>query len=264
MDRPRGRRHRPRWLARRIGPERLVGLVEVGGRALRDGGGDLVRRPAVLEDGHEVTQDLLADQKAALDLAHLGRLDVEVNEEVARLAVPADVVRQAALAPRRDLAEAATAVDDGAGDLLDRRLELVVLQVRPEQEHEFVTTHQVSSTPLYGFATLGAGALERGRKGFCCEHEPRLRDWEARTKYSRSQAAPATQAGAARILAPQSHRPIRDIPMRPKANTILICARAKELRTELEEALADAGHKVTLGRRPRPMRSPRCARTRST
>ena len=33
--------------------------------------------------------------------------------------------------------------------------------------------------------------------------------------------------------------------MRPKANTILICARAKELRTELEEALADAGHKVT-------------------
>ena len=33
--------------------------------------------------------------------------------------------------------------------------------------------------------------------------------------------------------------------MRPKANTILICARGKELRTELEEALADAGHKVT-------------------
>ena len=28
--------------------------------------------------------------------------------------------------------------------------------------------------------------------------------------------------------------------MRPKANTILICARGKELRTELEEALADA------------------------
>ena len=32
--------------------------------------------------------------------------------------------------------------------------------------------------------------------------------------------------------------------MRPKANTILVCARAKELRTELEAALADAGHKV--------------------
>jgi pilus assembly protein CpaE len=32
--------------------------------------------------------------------------------------------------------------------------------------------------------------------------------------------------------------------MRPKANTILICARGQELRTELEEALADAGHKV--------------------
>ena len=32
--------------------------------------------------------------------------------------------------------------------------------------------------------------------------------------------------------------------MRPKANTILICARGQELRTELEEALVDAGHKV--------------------
>ena len=32
--------------------------------------------------------------------------------------------------------------------------------------------------------------------------------------------------------------------MRPKANTILICARGQELRNELEEALVDAGHKV--------------------
>jgi pilus assembly protein CpaE len=32
--------------------------------------------------------------------------------------------------------------------------------------------------------------------------------------------------------------------MRPKANTILICARGQELRKELEEALTDAGHKV--------------------
>ena len=32
--------------------------------------------------------------------------------------------------------------------------------------------------------------------------------------------------------------------MRPKANTILICARGDELRTELETALVDAGHKV--------------------
>ena len=32
--------------------------------------------------------------------------------------------------------------------------------------------------------------------------------------------------------------------MRPKANTILICARGQELRKELEEALVDAGHKV--------------------
>jgi len=32
--------------------------------------------------------------------------------------------------------------------------------------------------------------------------------------------------------------------MRPKANTILICARGEELRSELETALADAGHEV--------------------
>ena len=126
-----------------IGGGSAVGIVGLSRGARRDGGCDLLGRTAVLEDGDEVAEDLLTDEKAALDLANLGGLDIEVDEEVARLAVATDVVRQAALAPWRDLAEAATAVDDGAGDLLDRGLELVVLQVRPKQKHEFVAAHQV-------------------------------------------------------------------------------------------------------------------------
>src|ERR687891_113834 len=55
---------------------------------------------ALLEDGHEVTKDLLADEQAALDAADLDRLDVEVDQEVRRLAELTDVVRQPALAPR--------------------------------------------------------------------------------------------------------------------------------------------------------------------
>ena len=139
-----------------IGRERRNGLVAGRGRRREL----LVARSAVLEHGHEVTQDLLADEHPALDLTDLGRLDIEVDEEVARLTVLADVVREATLAPRRDLAEAATAVDDGASDLLHRGLELVVFQVRTEQEHEFVTAHGVRRPPLSGDA---ASIAMRGR-----------------------------------------------------------------------------------------------------
>ena len=82
-----------------------------GGRdlALENGGDhlvgdqDVVIGPAerlLLEDSDEVPQDLLRDQDPALDAADLRRRDVEVDQEIARLAEVLDVVREATLAPR--------------------------------------------------------------------------------------------------------------------------------------------------------------------
>ena len=109
----------------------------------------------VHQDGDKVAQDLLADQHAALDLADRGRRDVEVQQEVARLAEVLDVVGHAALAPRRDLGERAAGIDDGARDLLDRGLELVVLQVGTEQEHELVSAHRPISSSLRACDPVG-------------------------------------------------------------------------------------------------------------
>ena len=69
-----------------------------------------------------------------------------------------------------------------AWQAIDRRLELVVLQVRTEQEHEFVSAHGPGS-PLSGFAALtGGGAAERW--------DTTASGWEARGEYSRGQAPP--------------------------------------------------------------------------
>src|SRR5207249_2112666 len=109
----------------------------------------LAGRTAILDHRHQVTDDLLADQQAALDLANRTRLHIEVDQEIARLAKVLDGIRQSALAPWRDLGQAASRVDDRARHLLHGGLELVVLQVRSEQQHECVSAHGPISSSLW-------------------------------------------------------------------------------------------------------------------
>ena len=94
-----------------------------------------------LDAGHEVAEDLLGDEQAALHLDdRLGRR-LEQDDVVRAFAVPVDRVGEAAAAPRGDLDDLAAAGRDLAGGAVDDRLGSVVRDVGSQDEHEFVSAH---------------------------------------------------------------------------------------------------------------------------
>ena len=94
-----------------------------------------------LDAGDEVAEDLLGDEQRALQLDDRVGRRLEQDDVVRALAVPVDLVGEAAAAPRGDLDDLAAAGDDLAGRAVDDRLGLVVRDVRSEDEHEFVAAH---------------------------------------------------------------------------------------------------------------------------
>src|SRR5438445_13167939 len=88
-----------------------------------------------------MTQDLLGDQEAALDLGHDVTWSLEQDDVGRAFAVAIDRIGQPASAPWGDFHDLATAGDDLAGGAVDDRLGLVVRDIGTQDQHEFVTAH---------------------------------------------------------------------------------------------------------------------------
>ena len=113
---------------------RVVDDVLVG--AVRSGG---LRRPFDPRD--EVAEDLFGDLKAALELGVRFGRRLEEDDVVRALAVPIDLVGEAAAAPRGDLDDLPAPGAQLPGRAVDDRLGFVVSDVRSQDEHEFVSAH---------------------------------------------------------------------------------------------------------------------------
>ena len=115
---------------------RQVGVVGVtAGRRVAAG-------PDRLDDsGHEVAEDLLGDQEAALDLRDRLGGALEQDDVVRALAVAVDGIGEAAAAPGRDLDDLSAGGDDVARGAVDDRGGSLVRRIRPEDEHEFIAAH---------------------------------------------------------------------------------------------------------------------------
>jgi hypothetical protein len=99
------------------------------------------RSGRALDARHEMAEDLLGDEQAALQLGDGLTRGVEEDDVVRTLAVPVDRVREAAAAPRRNLHDLAAQGDDLAGGAVDDRLAPVVRDIGADDEHEFVSAH---------------------------------------------------------------------------------------------------------------------------
>ena len=101
----------------------VLGGREVGVDVLdpRPSAAVAARLDRLLDAGHEVAEDLLGDEEAALELDdRLGR-GLEQDDVVRALAMAVDRIGQAAAAPGGDLDDLAAGGDDLAGGAVDDR-----------------------------------------------------------------------------------------------------------------------------------------------
>ena len=131
-----------------------IGLVDLVATLLGAVAAGRPGRPLVA--GDEMAEDLLGDQERALHLGDGVSRRLEEDDVVRALAVPVDLVRQPAAAPRGDLHDLAAGGDDPARGAVDDRLGLVVRHVGTQDQHEFVSAHapghsfQWENVPLTG------------------------------------------------------------------------------------------------------------------
>ena len=96
-----------------------------------------------------------------------GRL--EDDDEVGALALAGDGVRETAAAPGADLDDLAVGRGDAAGGAVEDLLDAVIGGIRPQDQHELVTTHDGYRLLPMGSAPLarirGVDASAAGLKG---------------------------------------------------------------------------------------------------
>src|SRR5579862_20552 len=156
------------------------------------------RLERALDAGHQVAQELLGDQQAALELDdRLGR-GLEVDDVVRAFTVAVDRVGQPPAAPRGDLDDLASGGRQLTGDPVDQGLALVVGQVWPEDKHQFVSAH-ARMTPSCGNARAEPAVPGRSRK-----------DKDASLAWARRAAGPARIPGGPLYPERSSSRPARE------------------------------------------------------
>ena len=133
-------------------------------------------------------------------MASAGRL--EEDDVVRALAIPVDLVREPAAAPRGDLHDLAAGGRDLAGGAVDDRLGAVVGDVGSEDEHEFVSAHAPGTLLPMGCAPLTAMPAARSGKetGRESSTEPVGYPLDRTQRAVRCRAAEAACRGASMIL----------------------------------------------------------------
>src|SRR5947209_7886099 len=89
----------------------------------------------------------LVEVELAVELLDGRWLGSDVEDGVDALDLVVDLVGQPATAPDVDLLDAATALADHTEELVERRGDGALLEIRIEDDHQFVTAHKKRSPP---------------------------------------------------------------------------------------------------------------------
>ena len=108
-----------------------------------------------------MAEDLLGDEKAALELGDCLGGGLEQDDVVRALAMAVDGVRQSTAAPWGDLRDGSTGGDDAASRSVDDGLDPVVRRIRTQHEHEFVSAHAPARSFQWDCPAMGSVPARR-------------------------------------------------------------------------------------------------------
>src|SRR5690606_5275450 len=116
----------------------------------------------------EEAHDCVGNAHDALQFRGDAGLALELDDDVVAFGVAVDLVSEPTLAPGVDVGDLAALVGDDVGQAVDDRVQRVLFQVRPEDDHRLIRSHAASPPPygLWPQAAATAPDPKRPEQGY--------------------------------------------------------------------------------------------------